>query len=157
MNNSPDTIIKRQLTTGHAHASFDDVIANISLEHLGIKPNNLPYSIWMLVEHIRITQWDILDFSRNPNYQELKWPEEYWPAKQAPANESEWKTSLQLIKKDRDDFIALLNEPSADLYTPFAHGEGQTLLREALLIADQTSYHLGQIIVIRRLLNDWKC
>lgn len=158
-NNHSDKIIKDQLTQlltkAHAHATLDEALENISTEDAGKKPNDLPYSIWKLVEHIRITQWDILEFSRNPNHQSPNWPDDYWPKEDAPADENAWKNALQQIKNDSNEFIALLNEPESDLYTPFPHGNGQNLLREAMLIADHTSYHTGQIIAIRRLLNDW--
>lgn len=143
------------LTQANAHVTFDQSVKNIPFKKLGATPENLPYSIWMLVEHIRIAQADILDFSINSHYKELKWPEEYWPAKPAPKDESEWENSLQQIRHDRDSFINLLNKPGADLFSPFAHGTGQNLFREALLIADHNSYHTGQIVLVRRLLNEW--
>lgn len=155
-----DATLKNELTElinrGNAHASFEQVVKNIPFEHLGIKPNGLPYSIWRLVEHIRITQWDILEFCQNTNYKPIKWPDDYWPATDAPANEKEWDDCIAKIKADRAAFLELLNAPNADLYTAFAHGEGQNLLREALLIADHNSHHVGQVIILRRLLNDWK-
>jgi len=152
-------LLVKQLTDlingANAHATFEDTTANLPLEVVGIKPGNLPYSIWKLVEHIRITQRDILEFSRDANHVSPKWPEEYWVPADAPLNEDEWQKSLNQITKDKNDFIKLLNEPGADLYTPFAHSDGQNLLREAMLIADHTSYHSGQILVLRRLLNAW--
>jgi hypothetical protein len=153
-------IITRQLiellTKGNAHVTFDQAVANISLKNLSIKPKNLPYNIWMLVEHIRITQADILDFSINAKYKELKWPDEYWPTGEMPKDEHDWQKSLEQIRQDRDRFIALLSKQDVDLFTPFAHGSGQNLLREAMLIADHNSYHIGEIVLIRRLLNDWQ-
>lgn len=143
------------LKKGNAHASFQDAVKDIAFEDLGKKPNNLPYSIWQLTEHIRITQKDILDFSANKNYKELKWPDEYWVNADAPTNEAEWKNSLQKIDEDLDTFIEFLKN-AEDITKPFEHGNGQNLLREAMLIADHTSYHTGQIIVIRRLLSEWK-
>ncbi len=144
------------LTKANAHATFNDAIKNIPFEDLGKKPNNLPYSIWQITEHIRITQKDILEFSTNKNYKKLDWPNDYWPKEAAPKNEASWKKCIDEIQKDLDAFIQLLNDENADLYTPFEHGNGQNLLREALLIADHTSYHTGEIIVIRRLLGNWK-
>jgi len=160
LNNHSERIIRNQLTElltkASAHSAFDDAVKNIPFENLGKKPANLPYSIWKLAEHIRITQWDILEFSRDPNHQSPKWPEGYWPQEDAPANEKAWETSLKQIKNDLDEFIELINSSESDLYAPFPHGTGQNLLREAMLIADHTSYHTGQIIVVRRLLNDWE-
>jgi hypothetical protein len=158
-NTAADQTIKEQLTqllTGaHAHVTFEDTVAGIAFENIGKKPGNLPYSIWQLVEHIRITQWDILEFSRNRDHQSPEWPKAYWPDADAPADENEWQNCLCGIRSDRDEFVELLNKPESDLYTPFSYGTGQTLLREAMLIADHTSYHTGQILEVRRLLNDW--
>jgi uncharacterized damage-inducible protein DinB len=144
------------LKKGNAHASFNDAIKNIPFDDLSKKPNNLPYSIWQLTRHICITQKDILDFSTNNNYKVLNWPGDYWPKESAPENEAAWKKCIDEIQKDLKAFIELLKDENADLLTPFAHGDGQNLLREALLIADHTSYHTGEIIIIRRLLGNWK-
>ena len=160
MNRSSDETIKKQLTQflteAHAHVTFDDAVRNLTLENIGKKPSGIPYNIWKLAEHIRITQWDILEFSRDSNHKSPKWPEEYWPKEDAPADETAWKKTFEQIRKDRDEFIALLNDPANDLYVPFPHGSGQNLLREAMLIADHTSYHTGEIVIIRRILNDWR-
>lgn len=159
-NKSIDEPLIKQLISliekGNAHVSFEKSVDDLAFKNTGIKPANLPYSISKLVEHIRIVQWDILEFSRNPYHISPEWPKEYWPAEDAPADEQSWQKSLRQIRQNRTDFIALLNKPGVDLYTPFLHGDGQNLLREALLIADHNSYHTGQIILIRRLLNDWK-
>jgi hypothetical protein len=144
------------LTQANAHITFEDSVANIPFDILCKKPENLPYSIWMLVEHIRIAHADILDFCINADYKALKWPEEYWPMEESPKDEKDWQRSLGQIRKDRDNLIAVLSQPGVDLFSPFPHGDGQNLFREALLIADHTSYHTGQIILIRRLLNDWE-
>lgn len=141
---------------GNAHVSFNDAINNISFEDLGKKPGNLPYSIWQLTEHIRITQSDIVEFSTNKNYKPLNWPNDYWPKETVPKNESAWKKSVDTIKDNLKTFIELLKDENADLFTPFAYGEGQNLLREAMLIADHTSYHTAEIVIIRRLLGNWK-
>jgi len=144
------------LKKGNAHVPFNDAIKNIPFEDLGKKPHNLPYSIWQLTEHIRITQKDILDFSANKNYKELKWPDDYWPKESSPENDAEWKKCIGEIHNDLKAFIELLKVEDVDLFTPFEHGSGQNLLREALLIADHTSYHTGEIIIVRRLLGNWK-
>ncbi len=144
------------LTKANAHASFNDAISNIPFEDLGKKPNDLPYSIWQLTEHIRIAQNDILDFCINKDYKELEWPKDYWVKEDAPNNEATWKESIEKIKKDLKEFIELLKNKKDELTKPLEHGKGQTLLREALLIADHTSYHTGEIILLRRLLGNWK-
>ncbi len=158
MNHLPSIIknLKELLNGGHAHATFEQAIKDLPAKLQGQVPEGMPYSIWQLVEHIRITQQDILEFSRDTNYESPKWPEGYWPKEQAPENAAAWKESIAQIAKDRKTFIELLEAPGADLFTPFPHGSGQNLLREAMLIADHTSYHTGEIIVLRRLMGAWK-
>jgi len=147
--------LKELLNGGHAHATFEDAVKDLPVKLRGEVPENMPYSIWQLVEHIRITQWDILEFSRNPEHESPSWPDEYWPKEKAPKDAHAWNDSIAQVKQERKEFIKLLEAPDADLYTPFAHGTGQNLLREAMLIADHTSYHTGEIIVLRRLLGAW--
>lgn len=142
------------LKKGNAHVNFNDAVKNIPFEDLNKKTGNLPYSIWQITEHIRITQKDILDFSANKNYKELDWPADYWPKETAPQDEAAWKQSLQQINDDLDAFISLL-ETSENIYEPFAYGNGQSLLREAMVIADHNSYHTGEIVILRRLLGNW--
>ncbi|WP_332367550.1 DinB family protein [Spirosoma telluris] len=144
------------LTGSNAHQSFDEAVRGLPTELRGVKPDKLPYSIWQLVDHIRIAQWDILEFSRNADHQSPPWPDGYWAKEVAPPNEDAWQQALDQIRQDRSDFVELLNDPQRDLYAPFAHSDGQNLLREALLIADHTAYHVGEIIIIRRLLGAWK-
>jgi uncharacterized damage-inducible protein DinB len=143
------------LTKGNAHVTFHDAVKNIPFDDLGKTPEDLPYSIWQIIEHIRIAQKDILDFSANTNYKELNWPDNYWPKEAAPKDEAECKISLKQIDDDLNEFIELLNS-SEDLFKPFDHGSGQNLTCEAILIADHNSYHTGEIIVLRRLLGNWK-
>ncbi len=144
------------LKNGNSHVSLDDALKNINFNLLGKTPHDLPYSIWQLAEHIRITQWDLLEFSRDQNHQSPKWPEGYWPVEKEPASGDQWEECLKQIKSDRNSFINLLKNAGEDLYKPFEHGTGQSLLKEALVLADHTSYHTGEILVLRRLLNDWK-
>jgi hypothetical protein len=144
------------LNGGNAHVSFEDAVQNIPHDDLGKTPHGLPYSLWQLVEHLRITQWDILDFSRNPEYKALDWPAAYWPKEKAPAHESDLKRSIDQILADRNAFIELLQKAGNDLHTPFPHGDGQTIFREAILIIDHNSYYTGEIILLRRLLGNWK-
>ena len=143
------------LRGGQAHVPFSSAVEDLPLKVTGVKPPGLPYSIWQLVEHIRITQADILAFCRTPDYVSPKWPDDYWPGEAAPDHVSVWEKSLEEIHSDLDSFIALISDPRADMFMPFAHGQGQNLFREALLIADHTSYHTGEILVIRRLLDRW--
>lgn len=140
---------------GHAHATFEEATDHVSFELCGIKPFGLPYSLWMLVEHIRTVQADILNFSRNPGYKGLNWPDDFWPKESVPPDVDHWAKALKRYKHDRDAFIALVLNPDNHLFKPFSYGDGQNLLREALLVADHTSYHVGELIVLRRLLKDW--
>ncbi len=153
--------LRKQLITliqgGQAHATFDDAVKDFPAELRSKVPANLPYSAWQLLEHLRITQRDILDFSAPPTggYQPLEWPEAYWPKLPEPPSAQSWNHSIAAIRKDREHFEALILKPEADLFKPFRWGNGQNLLREALLIADHNAYHLGELIVLRRLLGIW--
>lgn len=148
--------LEELLLRGNAHASFEKAVEGITPGLIGKTPEGLPYSIWQLVEHIRIVQWDILEFSRNPKHVSPDWPEGYWPKEKAPAHMADFKKSVDKVVADRKAFVGLLRESGDGIYTPFAHGDGQSLFREALLIADHTSYHTGEIIILRRLLKDWE-
>jgi hypothetical protein len=148
------TELTQLLRGGGAHASFKDAVKGLNPELRGVTPENMPYSIWQLVEHIRIAQWDMLQFSKDADYTSPKWPEDYWPKEAAPENEDAWNQSLQQIEKDLHAFIELVE--ASDIYKKIPHGDGQTILREALQIADHTAYHTAEIIVIRRLLKAWK-
>ncbi len=143
------------LEEGNAHATFEKAIKGLPLPLLGKVPDGSAYSIWQLVEHIRITQWDILEFSKGPGHKSPGWPDEYWPKDPAPPNAHALKKSLEQIVSDRKAFIALLSEAGESIYKPFPYGDGQSLFREALVIADHTSYHTGEIILLRRILGAW--
>ena len=147
--------LEEVIRTGNAHAGFDEAVKDISADLYGVVPEGLPYSLWQLIEHIRITQWDILEFSRDPHHKSPQWPDEYWPKEKAPAHSGDVRKSIERMAADRQAFIGLLHAAGEGIYTPFAHGDGQSLFREALLIADHTSYHTGEIIILRRLLKDW--
>lgn len=141
---------------GGAHATIEEALDDLPAKLRGIQPDGLPYSIWQLVEHIRIAQWDILKFVTNKEHISPKWPDDYWVKEPTPKDEEEWGNSIEQIYADRQKFIDWLIDPEKDLYEPFEGENGQTLLREALLIADHASYHIGEIIMIRRLLGAWK-
>ena len=142
------------LNGGNAHAGLEEALENLPSNLRGVKPDKLPYSIWQLVEHIRIAQWDMLKFSQDEKHESPKWPDEYWVKETAPADENEWKKSLKQIDNDREEFIKLLN--TSDIYKAIPHGDGQSILLEALQVADHNAYHIAEIIVIRRLLGAWK-
>jgi uncharacterized damage-inducible protein DinB len=143
------------LKGGHAHATFEDAVRKFPVEKAGIRPNGAPHSAWDLLEHIRIAQNDILRFSQSADYESPSWPDGYWPAAPAPAGEMEWHRSVRAFHKDLADFQAMVRDPARDLHARFPWGDGQTLLREALLIADHNAYHLGQLVLVRRLLGAW--
>ncbi|WP_374951269.1 DinB family protein [Mucilaginibacter sp.] len=146
--------IIKLLEGGGAHATLEDALADIPADKRGIKPDNLPYSIWQLAEHIRIAQWDMLEFSKDGSHESPKWPDKYWPEESSPANDATWEKTIESINTDRDAFIELLK--SEDIYANIPHGTGQTILREALQMADHTAYHTAEIILLRRLLGIWK-
>jgi hypothetical protein len=145
------------LRGGQAHASLDEAIKDFPQEHYATVAERLPYSAWQLLEHLRIAQRDILDFSAPPTggYRHMAWPEDYWPKSPVPPTPESWNRSVAAIHTDREKFEQLLLKPNADLFRPFLWGNGQNLLREALLIADHNAYHVGELIVLRRLLGIW--
>lgn len=143
------------LNKGNAHISLEEALKDIPFDLLGKKPRGLPYSLWQIAEHIRIAQADILKFSKDSHHQSPKWPDDYWPKEVQPSSVEEWEECVNQIKKDRKSFIALLKKSADNLFTPFEYGNGQTLLREALVLADHHSYHTGEIIVLRRILGIW--
>lgn len=138
-----------------AHLSLDDALAGLPASARGNKPANTPHTIWRLVEHLRIAQNDIVDFCVNPEYKELAWPDDYWPNSDGPANDAEWERSLDTIRQDLDRMKALVNDPKTDLFAKIRWGDGQTYLREALLVADHNAYHIGEIVAVRRALGVW--
>ena len=144
------------LDGGQACATFDDIVGDFPAKQRGEIPKGLPHSAWMLLEHMRIAQWDILDFSRNSKYKAMKWPDDYWPKTPAPPGAAAWDKSVKSFHEDLDAMKALVSDPKTDLFAKLPWGEGQTILREALLIADHNSHHLGQLIDVRRLLGIWK-
>jgi hypothetical protein len=143
------------LSGGGAHLSFDEAVANLAPEFRGKKPPGVPHSPWRLLEHMRICQWDILEFSRNPRHVSPKFPDGYWPKGDAPPDPQAWDQSVAAFRADLKAMRALVEDPSTDLFAPIPHGEGQTILREALLLADHNAYHLGQLVVVRRGLGAW--
>lgn len=157
----PDNAALRQhvlslLKDGNAHATFDAAVKGLAPELRGKKPKGAEHSPWQLLEHLRIAQWDILEFSRDSAHQSPSWPEGYWPAKPAPPDESAWDKSVRAFRKDHKDLCALVADESVDLFAKIPHGDGQTILREVLLAADHNAYHVGQLILVRRLLGAWK-
>jgi uncharacterized damage-inducible protein DinB len=155
-----DQPLRKQLvslmTEANAHATFDQAIENLPAKLRGQRPEGLPHSPWELLEHLRLAQWDILDFSRNPKYEEKKWPEDYWPKSPEPPSAEAWDDSIAAFHRDLKEMCDLVEDPATDLFAKIPHGSGQTILREALLVADHNAYHVGQIVLVRQLLGAWR-
>ncbi len=151
---SSDQALREQLlellSGGEAHTDFDSATGDWPVQLAGAKVANFPHTAWMLLEHMRIAQWDILEFSRNPKHVSPKWPEGYWPASEAPENEKAWTTAIAEFKKDLWTMEQLVANRKSVLFANLPWGDGQTLLREALLLADHNSYHLGQLVMLRK-------
>jgi uncharacterized damage-inducible protein DinB len=144
------------LRGGHAHATLEQAVKNFPVERAGIRPDGAPHSAWELLEHMRIAQHDILRFSKSAEWVSPHFPEGYWPKIPAPESAADWKKSVREFEEDRTAFEAILRDPAQDLNRRFPWGDGQTLLREAMLIADHNAYHLGQLVLLRRLLGAWE-
>jgi uncharacterized damage-inducible protein DinB len=156
-----DSPLKQQvlnlLNSEGAHVGFDDAIRGIRPEMRGKKIKGSPHTIWQLLEHMRIAQWDILEFSRDAKHVSPKWPEGYWPESAAPQSDAAWKKSVAAFRRDLEAIKQLVVQADDQhLYAPIPHGDGQTLLREALLVADHNAYHLGQLVLVRKMLDAWK-
>ena len=143
------------ISGGGAHAKFDDAIKNFPPDLRGTKPEGFPHSAWMLLEHMRIAQWDILEFSRDRKHKSPNWPQGYWPKTAVPPSTTAWNKSIQQFRADQQALIDLVANPKTDLFAKIPWGDGQTILREALLVADHNAYHLAQIVDVRRLLGAW--
>jgi hypothetical protein len=141
---------------GHAHADFDTAVRGLPPALRGKRPKGAEHSPWELLEHLRIAQADILEFSRDAGHQSPAWPSGYWPQTAAPPDAKAWDKSVRAFRRDLKAMCDLVQSPSTDLYARIPHGSGQTILREALLAADHNAYHLGQLVLVRRLLGAWK-
>jgi hypothetical protein len=139
-----------------AHLDFEKALAGVPADLQGKPAPGLPHTLWQLLEHLRFTQWDILDFSRNPGYREPEWPKDYWPETAAPPDAAAWDRSLESFRSDLQAMKDLVADPKTDLYAKIPWGSGQTILREAMLAADHNAYHLGQIVSVRQALGAWE-
>jgi hypothetical protein len=148
--------LQRLLDWEEAHVGFDTAVTDIPAEVRGKRPPGLPHSPWEILEHMRRTQHDILEFCRNPNYQELTWPDDYWPSSAAPPSAKAWDESIRQFGDDRRALQELAADTTIDLGAKIPHGSGQTYLRELVLVADHSSYHIGELVLTRRLLGAWK-
>ena len=161
MNQSTnDQALREQLISlldgGNAHIGFDDFVRDFPADRCGDKIDGLPYTAWQVLEHIRIALWDILEFTRNARHVSPKWPEGYWPKTAEPPSDAAWEESIRSFRHDLKKMRDLIEDPTTDLFAKIPWGEGQTILREGLLVADHNAYHLGQLVDVRRLLRAWK-
>ena len=144
------------LKGGNAHATFDAAVKNVPANVRGKRPKGAEHSPWEVLEHLRIAQWDILEFSRDPNHKSPEFPAGYWPQTQTPPSEKAWEQSIRAFNKDLEALCKLVTDEATDLLAKIPHGDGQTILREALLAADHNAYHVGELVLLRRLLGAWQ-
>ena len=160
MSRRDDSALRRHvvdmLRGGGAHVDTASAFRGVPARLRGEKPPGAPHTAWQLLEHMRIAQWDILEFSRNPNHVSPEFPSGYWPRNRVPTHPQAWSKSLRAFKEGLKQIEKLVADPSADLFAPIPRGTGQTILREALLVADHNAYHLGQLVLLRRLLGTWR-
>jgi len=143
------------LKGAHAHADFETAIQDMPANLRGKIPEGAEHSPWQLLEHMRLAQWDILEFTRNPDHVSPKWPEGYWPKSPTPPTKDAWKKTAKAFRAGHKALIHLVEDESTDLFAKIPHGDGQTVLREVLLAADHTAYHLGAFVLLRRMLGAW--
>lgn len=148
--------LDRLLSGKGAHVDFGQAVSGLPEDMRGAKPHGSPHSAWELLEHLRIAQWDMLEFSRNAKHVSPEWPKEYWPVSAMPPDDAAWNRSVEAFHHDLAAMRKLVADPASDLFTPFKHGEGQTLLREVLQLADHNAYHIGELVSLRKVLGAWK-
>lgn len=155
-----DVLLREQLIEalqkGNAHVDLFSALKDFPEELAGKKPDGAPHSAWQLLEHLRLALNDLLIFSTDSNYAAPKWPDAYWPREDAPSDPAAWRASVKAIRADLDAFVQFIRNPASNLYAPIPWGNGQTLLREALLAIDHNSYHIGQLVMLRKQLGAWK-
>ena len=147
--------LRALLTGGNAHMTFDEAVAQFPVDRINTRPPHVPYTPWHLLEHMRLSQWDILDFIRNPQYVSGQWPDDYWPPKDAMADQAIWEKTLASFYADQRALLEILEDPSVNLYEPIPHGQGQTILREIQLVADHNAYHTGEFAILRQVMETW--
>jgi DinB superfamily len=154
-NKSLRQLLVKQLDGNEAHASFDDAVKGMPAAQQGTRPKGVEHSPWEELEHLRIAQWDIFEFAMNPKHQSPEFPAGYWPSSPKPPNEKAWEKSVNSFQSDREKFKKFLSDESTDLFAKIPHGDGQTVLRQAVVAIDHNGYHIGQLILLRRLLGVW--
>ena len=154
-----DEVLRAQLLTllqgRGAHMTFDEAVADFPPEHINTRPPGMPYTMWHLLEHLRIAQRDILDFVREPGYEEPRWPDDYWPPRDATADQTAWERTIAAFREDLAAVQALVSDPGNDLAAPLPYDRGYSLLREVLLVADHNAYHVGEFAILRQVLGAW--
>ena len=140
----------------HTHAPYTEIVKEFPEKLMNVKPGDLPYSFWQMLEHLRRTQFDMIDFIINPNYVEPEWPKDYWPADNEKATRKMWNESVRKFEEDLNVLRKIIEDPKTDFFAPIPHGTGQTILKEFFQIVDHAGYHLGQFLVMRRLAGEWK-
>jgi hypothetical protein len=154
-----DQVIREQLLAllrgGNAHMGFDEAVADFPVEHINSQPPHVPYTPWHLLEHVRIAQWDILEFIRNPQHISPDWPEGYWPAPAEQADPTRWQATLQAFRADLQALQDLVMDAQTDLTAPLPHAPGYTIFREILLVADHNAYHIGEFAILRQVMGTW--
>ena len=144
------------LRGGGAHMALEEAVAGYPMERINEFPPDVPYTPWQLLEHIRLARRDILLFVRDPGYEEPRWPDDYWPPRDARADEAAWGRTLDAIREDLATLEGMVSDPDTDLYAPVPNGNGQTLLREVLLVADHNAYHIGEFAILRQVMRTWR-
>ncbi len=149
------SLLERLLSWEDAHMALDQAVAEFPPEYMNAFPLDIPYTPWHLLEHIRRAQRDILEFIMDPNYLSPPWPASYWPAREERADAAAWKRTIDLIHEDLRALKGLAANPQTDLYSPIPHGDGQTIIRELVLVADHTAYHVGEFAILRQVMGSW--
>jgi DinB superfamily len=154
-----DTVVREQLREllegGDAHMTFDEAVANFPRDHMNTKAPNVPYTPWHLLEHIRLAQWDIIEFIRNPHYVSPPWPEGLWPAENVQADDVAWEKTIASYRAGLQSLLEMVADPTVNLYAPIPHGDGQSILREILVVSDHNAYHIGEFATLRQVMGIW--
>lgn len=156
---SSDHVVREQLLAllngGNAHMPFEKAVADFPAEHFNTRPENVAYTPWHILEHLRIAQWDILDFIRNPGYVTPEWPKEYWPDPSAAADQEQWDQTISSFLSDAQSLRDIVSDPGTDLYAPIPHAPDYTILREIIVVSDHNAYHIGEFAILRQVMDSW--
>lgn len=147
--------LKQLLDGRNAHMPFEEAVADFPMELINTRPTNVPYTFWHLIEHLRLTQYDILDFCRNPDYVEREWPADYWPARDAEASSQAWQASVEQFQADKAALVEIIEDPAVDPLAELTHAPGYTVLREIHVVADHNAYHTGELGILRQVMEAW--